>query len=226
MKQSSRHQCIIYSGAPSQKLPTIAATMIQMMEDGYRCLYMNSASMVAGIRSCLASMGIDVASHLAENRFVLSSEPVTKNQDFDITQMLQKLEDMLDQALNDGYKGLWASGDMTWEFGSEKNFEKLLEYESKLEALFQRRKELHGICQYHYDTLPAQVLRRGLLMHSTVYINETLSRLNPHFIRSVLPSETMAANPMLDEMITELCQANYETNRKLSDFMVNNHLQK
>ncbi len=35
--------------------------------------------------------------------------------------MLHKLEDALDQALSDGYKGLWATGDMTWEFGSEKN---------------------------------------------------------------------------------------------------------
>jgi len=214
MKQTSRHQCIIYAGAPSQKLSTMAAAMVQKMNDGYRCLYMNSASMVAGMRSCLASMGIDVPSLLAEKRIVLSSEPVSEDEDFDIGQMLQKLEDMLDEALKDGYKGLWASGDMTWELGSEKNFEKLLEYESKLEALFQRRKELHGICQYHYDTLPAEVLRHGLVMHRTVFINETLSRLNPHFISSGLPTATTAANPLLDEMIAELCQSNCETNRK------------
>ncbi len=214
MKQSPRHQCIIYAGAPSQKLPTLAATMIQMMNDGYRCLYLNSASMVAGMRSCLASAGVDVASHVAENRLLLSSEPVSENEDFDIEQMLHKLEDALDQALKDGYKGLWASGDMTWELGSEKNFNKLLQYESKLEALFQKRKELLGICQYHYDTLPAQVLRHGLLMHRTVYINETLSRLNPHYISSDLPSETVAANPLLDKMIADLCQSNCETNRK------------
>ena len=85
--------------------------------------------------------------------------------------MLQKLEDELDKALKEGYKGLWASGDMSWELGPEKNFEKLLEYEWKLEELFKRRKELHGICQYHYDTLSQQAVRRGLLMHSTVFIN-------------------------------------------------------
>jgi len=214
MNQNPRHQCIIYAGAPSQKLPTLATTMLQMMNDGYRCVYMNSASMVAGMRSCLASMGVEVASLIAQKHLVLSSDPVSEDEDFDIAQMLQKLEDMLDQALKDGYKGLWASGDMTWELGSEKNFEKLLEYETKLEALFQKRKELHGICQYHYDTLPREVLRHGLLMHRAVYINETLSRLNPHYISSGIPSESTVANPLLDKMIVELCQSNYETSRR------------
>lgn len=48
----------------------------------------------------------------------------------------------LDQALDDGYIGLWVTGDMTWEFGPEKNFAKLLEYEWRLEELFHRRPEL------------------------------------------------------------------------------------
>lgn len=214
MKESHRHQCIIYAGAPSQKLPTLATIMLQMMDEGYRCLYMNSPSMVAGMRSCLASMGVDVASQIAEKRLVLSSEPVSEDGDFDIADMLHKLEGALNQALKDGCKGLWVSGDMTWELGPEKNFKKLLEYESRLEELFQKRKELHGICQYHYDTLPQEVLRHGLLTHRTVFINETLSRLNSHYISSGLASESMAANPLLDEMIAELCQSTYETNRK------------
>lgn len=214
MKQGPRHQCIIYAGAPSQKLPTLATTMLQMMQEGYRCLYLNSPSMVAGMRSCLASMGVDVALLITKKRLVLSSEPVSANGDFDIAHMLLKLENALNQALNDGCKGLWASGDMTWEFGPERNFKKLLEYESKLEALFQKRKELHGICQYHCDTLPQEVLRQGLLTHRTVFINETLSRLNPHFISSRVLSESMDANHLLDEMIAELCQSSYETSRK------------
>ena len=214
METGPRHQCIIYAGAPSLKLSTLAAVIHQMITSGYRCLYMNSPAMVAGVRSSLAAMGVDVALEIAETRLVVSSEPVLEGDDFDIEQMLQKLEDELDQALKDGFKGLWASGDMTWELGSEKNFEKLLEYEWKLEALFKKRKELYGICQYHYDTLPQQAMRDGLLTHRTVFINETLSRLNPHCINSKLPSEKMTATLVLDKMIAELCQSNSETRRK------------
>jgi len=178
-----RHQCLIYDGPPSQQLPAIAATIKQKLEEGHRCLYLNSRPMVAGLRSCLATIGLDVESELAKNRLILSSEPiVSADGGLDVDLLLQKLEDTLDQALKDGYQGLWATGDMTWEFGSEKNFHKLMEYEYRLEALFHRRKELHGICQYHQDTLPREASKQALRTHPTLFINETLSRLNPNYV--------------------------------------------
>lgn len=214
MEPDPRHQCFIYAGAPSQKLPALAAAMLPMMENGYRCLYMNSSPMVAGMRSHLAAKGVDVSTQTAEGRLIFSSEPVSKGDDFNVEEMIQKLEGELDQALRDGFKGLWASGDMTWELGSPKNFGKVLEYEWKLEALFHKRKELHGICQYHYDTLPTEVMRRGLMIHRNLFINETLSQINPHYVNSKSPSEREATNQLLDTMIAQLCRSNTEINRR------------
>lgn len=204
-EREPRHQCLIYEGPPSQQLPSLAALIKRKLHEGHRCLYLNSRPMVAGIRSCLASVGIDVVSDLAKDRLVLSSESVASaNGGFDIDMMLHKLEDALDQALDDGYKGLWATGDMTWEFGAEKNFAKLMEYEYRLEELFSKRQELCGICQYHQDTLPREVPRKALLTHRMIFINETLSRLNPHYVPSEMSNEHLAANPELDEIIAAL----------------------
>jgi hypothetical protein len=147
---------------------------------------------------------MDVVGEVAKARLVLSSEPAgTEDGGFNIELMLHKLEDALDQALNDGYKGLWVTGDMTWEFGSEKNLPKLMEYEWQLEQLFHQRRELHGICQYHQDTLPREVTRQGLLTHRTIFINQTLSRINPHYISSVGLGERLA-NPELDAAIAAI----------------------
>ncbi len=202
----SRHQCLIYDGAPSRQLPALAATIKQQLAEGRRCLYLNSRPMVAGIRSCLAAMNIDVERELTTGGLVLSSEPVGSAEGgFDVEVLLRQLEDALDQATNDGYKGLWATGDMTWEFGAEKNFARLVEYERGLEDLFQKRPELCGICQYHQDTLPREVARQALLTHRTIFINETLARLNPHY---ALPGsdKPMAAETELDESIAALGQ--------------------
>jgi MEDS: MEthanogen/methylotroph, DcmR Sensory domain len=46
---------------------------------------------------------------------------------FDVDKMIRGLEEAVQQALNDRYLGLWATGDMTWEFGSRKETAKLLE---------------------------------------------------------------------------------------------------
>ena len=75
MEQESRHQCLIYEGSPSQQLPTLAAMVQRMLNEGYRCLYLNSRPMVAGMRSYLAAAGIDVEQEIAKASLVLSSEP-------------------------------------------------------------------------------------------------------------------------------------------------------
>lgn len=207
MDKDSRHQCLIYEGSPSRQLPALVATIQRKLNEGHRCLYLNSRPMVAGIRSGLAAAGIDVVQELAKARLVLSSESsLSPDGTFDVNRMLHKLEDALDQALSDGYKGLWATGDMTWEFGSEKNFPKLLEYECGLEALIQKRPALGGICQYHCDTLPRDVTRQALLTHRSLFLNETLSRVNPHYVSPALFTDPIAANPVLDEAVTALCQ--------------------
>ncbi|HEY3853603.1 MAG TPA: MEDS domain-containing protein [Verrucomicrobiae bacterium] len=182
-EREPRHQCLIYDGPPSKQLRALAAMMKRKLDEGYRCLYLNSRPMVAGIQSSLASMGIDVESHVAKGRLVLSSQALTSaDGSFDVELMLQSLDDAVDRALNDGYKGLWATGDMTWEFGHEKNFPKLMEYEYRLEDIFSKRPQLCGICQYHRDTLPHEATRQALVTHQMVFINETLSRINPHYV--------------------------------------------
>lgn len=208
MEAESRHQCLIYEGAPSQQLPALAAHIQQKLGENYRCLYLNSPAMVAGMRSALAAAGVDVAQEAAKANLVLSSETaVSANGIFDTDIMMRNLEDAIDQALKDGYKGLFATGDMTWEFGSKENFSKLLDYEWRLEKLFHKRQELSGICQYHSDTLPREEVRKGLVSHRRIFINETLSRMNQYYIESEQLAERTVDSPELDKALTGILKA-------------------
>jgi hypothetical protein len=180
-----RHQCLVYKGAPSLQLPALAAVIRRKLEENHRCLYLNSPTMVAGMRSYLAAAGVDVAAETAKTSLVMSSERshLEDGKRFSVDRMMQLLEEAIEQALKDGYTGLWATGDMTWEFGSEEGSAKLLEYEVRLEEMFHRFPQLAGVCQYHVDTLPEVVACQALATHPSVFVNETLSRFNPHYVR-------------------------------------------
>ena len=203
-----RHQCLIYDGAPSRHLPALAAVMRQKLEDCYRCVYLNSAPMVAGMGSYLAAAGVDVSAAVAEGSLVLSSErPHLRNgRDFEIDGMIQQLASSVAQAKRDGYQGLWATGDMTWELGPEQDFASLLEYELRLDRVLRENPALSGICQYHADTMPRGALREGLVAHPCIFINHTLSLVNPHYC----PAETITldatADPALDPLIDRLIE--------------------
>lgn len=207
MESASRHQCLIYEGSPARNLAALAAVVRQKLNENYRCLYLNSPPMVAGMRCYLAAAGLDVVDEVGKASLVLSSDQrhLVKGR-FDVDQMMCTLEDALNQALYDGYDGLWATGDMTWELGAQRDLSKLLEYEWRLEEFFRKHPVFGGICQYHADTLPREVLRQGLLTHPSIFVNETLSRINPHYLRADSCSDKAAMNPDLESLINRLCR--------------------
>ena len=202
-----RHQCLIYAGSPSRHLPALAASIREKLTQNYRCLYLHSPAMVAGLRSYLYATGTDVSEAIIKGSLLLSSstDHLLAGR-FDTDRMIDMLNQAGHQALKDGYDGLWATGDMSREFGPERNFSKLIEYEWRLEEFLQSHPTISGVCQYHGDTLPFDVLRQGLLTHPSVYINQTLSRVNPHYVQPDAFTSQVLRSSVLDEAVKGLYQ--------------------
>ena len=208
MEPAPRHQCLIYEGAPSKLLPSLAAITLEKLQQNRRCLYLNSPPMVAGMRSYLAAAGVDVAHEVEKGSLILTSDQrhLAAGR-FDVERMMRTLEDALNQSLLDGYAGLWATGDMTWELGFEKESSRLMEYEWRLEKMFHQRPELSGICQYHADTLPSEMMRQSLLIHPSIFLSQTLSFLNPHYMCPESFLHEAAQNTQLDAVIRRICES-------------------
>lgn len=205
MTPDTRHQCLIYKGSPFRQLPALAALIREKRAEGFRCLYLNSPAMIEALRVTLAMEGMNVDREVRETNLILSTETaVSEDGQFDIDTMMSGLEEAVDQAVRDGYKGLFATGDMTWEFGSKESFAKLLAYEWRLEKLFHKRPELCGVCQYHSDTLSPEILQKALVSHPAVFINETLTRINEHYAQSEAQAEAALGGQKLQGAIDGL----------------------
>ncbi len=210
MESLPRHRCLLYEGAPTRHLPVLASATIQRLREGFRCLYLNSPQMVAGMRAELAAEGVDVVEQTQKGALVLTSDQShLRDGRFDIDAMLGGLENALDQALADGFKGLWATGDMSWEFGPAQDFSQLLEYEWRLEEFFETHPEIGGVCQYHADTLPREALRHGLVAHPSIFINETLSLINPHFLQPGTYEIKLPRIPDVEPVLDRLLQLEF-----------------
>lgn len=209
MASLPRHQCLIYEGSPSKHLAALAAVLRTKLKQKYRCIYLDSRPMIAGLRSYLAAQGVDVLEEIASGNLVFSSEQAHLSEGkFDLDRMMRMLREALDQARRDGYAGLWASGDMTWEFGPQKDFSQLLEYEHRLEEFIQQNPDFCGICQYHGGTLPREILRQALVSHPTIFFDQAASELNPYFL-SAEPAARQAANdPRIESALHQLLQRN------------------
>jgi len=211
MEAVPRHQCLIYDGSPAKMLPVIASQVRDKLREKFQCLYLNSPAMVAGMKSYLYVEGVNVSEAVADGSLILSSDasPLKAGQ-FDVDRMLDMLEDSVNLALNAGYCGLWATGDMSWEMGPDRNLKRLLEYEWKLEQLFGKYPGLSGICQYHADTLPRDLVCHSLLVHPAIFINGTLARTNSSYVPSAAPILPVVSSQELKLKVINLCSLHPE----------------
>jgi hypothetical protein len=192
MSEAIRHQCMIYEGLPVAHLPRLAPILLKKLSERHRCMFLGSPTVTARMRLLLAEAGCGVSEEIKRGALVLSADQSHLAEGvFDPDKMLSMLAQAVDKALEDGFKGLWATGDMTWEFGREENLPKLLQYECGLEKLFRIQPALSGICQYHKDTLPLDMIGNALYTHQAIYINHTLQRVNPFYLQP----NTIKINP-------------------------------
>ncbi len=200
-----RHRCLIYEGSPAVHLQGLASLFRRHLEENRRCLYLNTPEMVGEFSRSFARGGVDLGEQIRRGALILSSDQ-SHLQDgiFDSARMLRILEDSVQQALKDGFTGLFASGDMTFEFGPEKNFSKLIEYELGLDELFQKYPMLYGVCQYHRDTLEPDQAVSALQTHRAVYHNDTLPLLNPWYSPAPITPRARATAAGVSHMLAHL----------------------
>jgi hypothetical protein len=200
-----RHQCCVYEGAIAMTLMTIATIIGEKLKQKISCFYLNSPQMITSLKFCLPAVGVNVDAEIDRGALLLSSDQEhTADGRFDVDRMLLSLEDKTEEALKDGYKALWASGDMAWELGPHCSVRKLLEYEWKLEQLLRRQPALSGICQYDATTLPRDLVRHGVAAHRSIFVDETRSQVNLHYLA---PSDSdIILHPEIDGIIDRLCR--------------------
>ncbi len=231
----SRHKCLIYDGHPSRQLPVVVPLLLDGLKNNWRCLYLGDPETIQMVDTALASKGVDTRRAQSRGALILSADRShLAGGGFDPKALIDGLCALIDGAVRDGFEGLCATGDMKWELGDDANFERLLEYEARLERVF-RDKPLRGICQYRRDVIPAPAVRQALITHRSTYIGEVLNRDNLFYIPPELLLESGAdtaqqgewmcqqiirvlnAERTRDEALAQLEAANRELEQRIAE---------
>jgi hypothetical protein len=195
---------LIYEGSPSRQAPGLAAVAAARLKSNYRCMFFGSAEMVAHVESSLTAAGIDVPAVVAQGKLILSSARQVFGDGLNPDAILKSVGKATNDALSDGYAGLWATGDVGWQFGPLKDACRLLDYEREVEQFYRDHPQFSGICQYHTSTLSPEAVRYGLLSHPTLFVSANLSLINPHYLSE--ERQVPGANEMiaLDSVIRRI----------------------
>ncbi|MDB6029823.1 MAG: histidine kinase [Verrucomicrobiales bacterium] len=164
---SGHHAALLYRTPQEQFESVIPFILIGLLRKE-RCLYVAGENTVQAILGQLKAAGVDVERE--QRRGALNVAPgrevFLKSGMFQPEKMLGELQAETAKALEDGFSGLRATGEMTWTLDVPGALEDLVQYEAALDRLFP--KKLTGLCQYNEYSFRGALLGEMIYLHPRV----------------------------------------------------------
>jgi hypothetical protein len=192
--RQGQHICALFDDEP--QMVAMAATYLhEGIVCGEQVMYVaRSIEARDRLRAALRSQKLDVDEVLARGGLLEATheDAHLAGGHFDAERMIRLLNDAVETALNRGFTGLRACGDMSWLLEEPSGFEQVVEYEALLNELFRGVRAL-GMCLYDRTLMPPNLLDHALATHSTAFLDGT-HVVNP-FYESSPTAQTRTADP-------------------------------
>jgi len=188
--QQGDHVCTLFSSREEQ-LSAAIDYIRGGLERGERCLYVCGEQSPADLRAELCRHGIDVEAEEKRGALILITkhEGHLKGGTFSAAKMIDMLHGAVKDALDDGFAGLCAAGDMNWLLDDAPGSHEIVEYEALLNQFYaDPRNKALGLCQYNRRTLPARILDTCMATHKHIRVAGPMILENPFY---ELPEDAM-----------------------------------
>jgi hypothetical protein len=175
------HVCTLYSTREEQ-LAAAVEYIRGGLSRGERCLYVVGEHSPDEFREGLRHAGIDVDAEEARGALILLTkhEGHLKGGHFDPDKMIHMLHAAVKDALDAGFAGLCAAGDMSWLLDEADGSERIAEYEARLNEFYPSSNAL-GLCLYNRNRLPEATLDHCIATHPFVRIERDILLENPFY---------------------------------------------
>lgn len=173
--QLREHVAFVYE-TEEQHRALVAAFVRQGLEGGAKVVYLRHSHPAQEILASLRSAGLQPEPYLASGQLAIvdASEVYLVNGRFDPAAALAGLQQAVARAAQEGYTGLYVTGEMTWALEGRPGSELLAEYERAIDASFPAGACV-GMCQYHRHRFDPALLLQVLPAHSTVIFGDQLA---------------------------------------------------
>ncbi len=164
--KTHQHLGLIYNTHHEWK-ETVVPFIKLGLEKGEKCVYIWDSSQDNKLLEYLKKEGVEVSSYEKSGQLVIldESETYTKDGDFEPTTMIHLLITEAQKALDDGFKALRISGEISRVLEDQSELEKLLEYENRLNQDFFPHYPCLALCQYDLQKFHPEIIKGAVMTH-------------------------------------------------------------
>lgn len=201
------HVCTLFA-SPEEQLNAAVEYIRGGLDRRERCLWVSCERPLPEFRAALKDADIDVEAEETRGALLLVDKDGghLKGGSFDPDRMIAMLHQAVKDALDDGFTGLCAGGDMTWLLDGASGSERVVEYEVRLNHFYESNHAV-GLCMYNVRTMPAALLDHCLATHPTVRMEGSILMENPFYELPEKAISRIAAPEDVDRKIEQLRSA-------------------
>jgi DcmR-like sensory protein len=172
------HICLFYR-SQKELLATLVPYVRLGLERNERCFCVHSAEVKGQLVADLEASGVQ-AERFIESGALVFLDPQQVYFDcgrFDPDVMTELLASAIREAVQEGFSGFRAAGDMRWALEDKPGCDRLLEYEALMERFYPDKPAV-GLCSYSTEGFPPGKLEQVLAVHRCALIHDhpTLKR--------------------------------------------------
>lgn len=164
------HLCSFYENKTEQ-FQIVIPFIVHGLSNKEKCLYIADENTVDEVKAGLLIHGVDVEGCLKTGQLSIltARESYLRPGRFILDDMISQIDSFVDRAVNEGYSGARAAGEMTWLIRELSGLEEFFEYEKVLNGVF-RNRPVKLLCQYNSKKLFGNVILGALKTHPRVLI--------------------------------------------------------
>lgn len=152
------------------------------LERNIRCIYItgdtNTTAVVKGLEAV-----IDYKGYCEKNQLLMldKNESYSKSGEFVPEQMVDLLEEETKKSIAEGFDGLAVTGEISWVLEFKGGFEKIMEYEWKLNDRLFSKHPVSSICRYNMNKFSYEMIIGIIQVHPFIIMENEVHE-NPFYI--------------------------------------------
>lgn len=155
-----------------------------------KCIYITNESEVELVKQNL-KLRLNFQKYIENKQFCIltKSEAYSKNGKFEPDQMIAMIIEEVNEAIENNFDGLSISGELSWVLDYDDGFDKIMEYEWKLNSKIFSNFPVSAICRYNLNKFTDNMIINIIQVHPFIIWKNRVHE-NPFFI----PAEAFEKN--------------------------------
>jgi PAS domain S-box-containing protein len=207
------HLCVVCDD-PHERLAAAAQYIADGLRQNEFVMYAADPDTTGTLSRLLSEHGINVQGEIDRGalKFPTAYEAYLRDGEFDPEVIYNAFDQAITDALAAGFSGCRFAGEPIWAIDREDQRPGLIEFETRLNELFSKRKAA-GLCVYERDAWPAEVVRDVLRTHPIAVVGNTICTRNLYYERPDLIDTSSSAETQVQWMLNQLQEVRTQESR-------------